>query len=406
MGLLDMIDDPQQMGLLSLGLRLMSTPGKFGAALGQAGMGALGDVQTVRAAAEQKKQRELQQLLLQAQIKETEAQGRQREAQALEGQRKLQEQQRILSLLQQATGPVAPINANAASGVVGQRPEGLQAVGQRKPVDFQGLLAAGVPVEMVKALAESANYGRPKVARTVDVEGPGGAKEVRQYDEYGQPVGSGLPGYVAPVEVGQGDRKTFVKPMQGVTLPVFQSPDSKASVGAQYALAGATRDAAKITASATETTGLRKEFADLPEVKKYKAAVPSYQAIVKASKINNPQADINLIYGLAKLYDPDSVVREGEYATIANSQAIPEWLKGQAQLLVGGGKITDETRRQVREQAAIRLKTYENEYKGAKRSYEGIAQSRGMNVGNVFPEVGKQLEDMTQDIGGGFILKR
>lgn len=59
-GLLDLVDDPNQLGLLSLGLRLMSTPGKFGAALGQAGMGALGDVQQARSALEARKLREQQ----------------------------------------------------------------------------------------------------------------------------------------------------------------------------------------------------------------------------------------------------------------------------------------------------------------------------------------------------------
>ena len=58
MNLLDLTDDPKTMGLLSLGLRLMSTPGKFGQAFGQAGMGALGDVQAVAQNLERKKQRE------------------------------------------------------------------------------------------------------------------------------------------------------------------------------------------------------------------------------------------------------------------------------------------------------------------------------------------------------------
>lgn len=66
MGLLDVMDDPRSMGLLSLGLRLMSTPGKFGTALGQAGMGAMGDYQAAVQTAEQRKFREQQMALQQA----------------------------------------------------------------------------------------------------------------------------------------------------------------------------------------------------------------------------------------------------------------------------------------------------------------------------------------------------
>ncbi len=182
------------------------------------------------------------------------------------------------------------------------------------------------------------------------------------------------------------------------SVPNTQSPDNRASVAASMAnasavreTANATRDAARITARAGDETKLRQEFADLPEVKKYKNAIPAYQAIVKAAETNNPQADINLIYGLAKLYDPDSVVREGEYDTIANSQSIPEWLKGQAQRLAGGGKLTADTKKQIKEQAAIRINAYKGEYDGARKSYEEIATGRGLETKNIFPAVGAQI---------------
>lgn len=165
---------------------------------------------------------------------------------------------------------------------------------------------------------------------------------------------------------------------------------SMANAAAQREIAQSNVQAARISSDAKSETDLRKEFADLPEVKKYKNAIPAYQAVVKAAKTNNPQADINLIYGLAKLYDPDSVVREGEYDTIANSQSIPEWLKGQAQRLAGGGRLTPATKAQIIEQADIRKNTYESEFDGAQQSYAEIAKRRNMNPENIFPRVGEQ----------------
>jgi hypothetical protein len=135
-------------------------------------------------------------------------------------------------------------------------------------------------------------------------------------------------------------------------------------------------------------TDLRKEFADLPEVKRYKNALPAYNAIVSAGSRNNPQADINLVYGVAKLYDPDSVVREGEYGTIANSQAIPEWLKGAAQRLVGGGRLTAGTKQQIMVEAKNRIDSYAGEHEGAKKVYGDIATKRGANPDNIFTPVG------------------
>jgi hypothetical protein len=145
-------------------------------------------------------------------------------------------------------------------------------------------------------------------------------------------------------------------------------------------------------------TDLRKEFADLPEVKRYKAAYPSYKAIEDAAKTNNPQANINLIYGLAKLYDPDSVVREGEYATIANSQAIPEWLKGLAQSVAGGGKLTAKTKAQIMQEAQGRILTYQGEYDKAKGTYAQIGAGRGASPQNLFTPAGGPVEPMAVDL--------
>ena len=67
-GLLGLSDDPQTLGLLSLGLRLMSNPSRrFGAALGQSGLGALSDIQQAQAAQDERKSRALRDKLLKSQ---------------------------------------------------------------------------------------------------------------------------------------------------------------------------------------------------------------------------------------------------------------------------------------------------------------------------------------------------
>jgi len=136
---------------------------------------------------------------------------------------------------------------------------------------------------------------------------------------------------------------------------------------------------------ATNSTALRKEFDDLPEVKNYKQALPAYTAIVDASKRNTPQADINLVYGIAKLYDPTSVVREGEYNTVANSPNIPERIKGYAQYLAGGGKLTPQVKAQIVQEATGRIGSYENEYVASRNNYSDIAQRSGADPSLLFP---------------------
>lgn len=129
----------------------------------------------------------------------------------------------------------------------------------------------------------------------------------------------------------------------------------------------------------TGTTSLRKEFQDLPEVKNYVQALPAFEAIKDAASRNTPMSDINLVYGVAKLYDPTSVVREGEYATVANAPAIPERIKGWASYLAGGGKLTDETKRQILEEANGRMATFQTALEGKRNQYKDIAERSGVD---------------------------
>lgn len=147
---------------------------------------------------------------------------------------------------------------------------------------------------------------------------------------------------------------------------------------------------------ATNSTALRKEFDDLPEVKNYKQALPAYSSIVDAANRNTPQADINLVYGIAKLYDPGSVVREGEYNTVANSPNIPDRIKGYAQYLAGGGKLTPEVKKQILQEATGRIGSYENEYVASRNNYADIAQRSGADSSLLFPSSFKPAAEKAQ----------
>lgn len=95
--------------------------------------------------------------------------------------------------------------------------------------DYQGMIKAGVPQELVKSIAESANYGRAKVARTMDVEGQDGSKLTRQFDEYGNAVGGDVNAYVAPQSINLGNQTIFAKPKAGQSFNMGMSPDAMAA---------------------------------------------------------------------------------------------------------------------------------------------------------------------------------
>ena len=203
---------------------------------------------------------------------------------------------------------------------------------------------------------------------------------------------------------GLGGAPVAINTTQMTTTPGedLRSLDSRENAAATREVASATRDAAKIQTGFANEQGLRKEFEGLPEVKNYKQAYPAFAAIKDATGRNTTQSDINIVYGLAKLYDPTSVVREGEYATVANSPNIPEKVKGYAQYLAGGGRLSPETKKQILAEAQGRIGTYEAEAKKAKTSYEGIAKKRGMEPSSVFAGMGDMVESGAAPAKGGF----
>lgn len=110
--------------------------------------------------------------------------------------------------------------------------------------DVQGAIDSGLfTPEQIKSYAEVPNYGRAKVARTVEVAGPGGVKQVQQYDEYGNPVGQGLNGWMKPEMIDLGDRKVFATPTAGQSYQVSMSPAEQAANARGWAGVNARQEA-------------------------------------------------------------------------------------------------------------------------------------------------------------------
>jgi hypothetical protein len=128
-GLLGTADDPRTMGLLSMGLRLMSTPGKFGSAFGQAGLGALGDMQQAQQMQEQRKRAGLQEQLVMLQL----AQAKQQQEQAAAAQARKTRDDEILA------GSFRPMPGPMPDGQAGVQPR----------FDIHGMLGRGLSMDSV-----------------------------------------------------------------------------------------------------------------------------------------------------------------------------------------------------------------------------------------------------------------
>lgn len=134
-----------------------------------------------------------------------------------------------------------------------------------------------------------------------------------------------------------------------------------------------------------DTDNLRKEWNALPEVKNYREVVP----IINAAKTapDTTAGDFALIYGVGKILDPTSVVREGEMNMVIKSGSPAERVKSYLTYLHGNGRITPQMRNELNQMLSGRVGEMKASYDAAKESYAGIVKRRGYAPEDVFAGV-------------------
>lgn len=117
---------------------------------------------------------------------------------------------------------------------------------------------------------------------------------------------------------------------------------------------------------------LRKEYAGAGETKRYMEADPIYRSMVKNATTDTGAADLDLVYGIGKIMDPNSVVREGEMVMVNRASPFAEMLQGYINNISGQGKLTPETRARLLEMARTRM----GELRGAHDEIAGGVRTR------------------------------
>jgi hypothetical protein len=110
-------------------------------------------------------------------------------------------------------------------------------------------MALGGTAEDAQRLSGMKDWGKSKVARTVEGVDAQGNKVTYQMDEFGRPVGDATQAYIAPVQVDLGGRVQFVQPKAGVDLTKSMSPDARASNAVAWFNANTSRQSANNAAT-------------------------------------------------------------------------------------------------------------------------------------------------------------
>jgi hypothetical protein len=136
------------------------------------------------------------------------------------------------------------------------------------------------------------------------------------------------------------------------------------------------------TGVATRVDKMSSQFDNEAVVKQYASIVEQVDAVKNAGV--NPTDDIQRIYAFAKVMDPTSVVREGEYKTVEKyAQALIQHAgKSIKRVFDNAGFLTEEAR-------SFMLTTLEQRLKSSEKSYM-----------NVFNEYGRRINMITGNTDG------
>ena len=158
------------------------------------------------------------------------------------------------------------------------------------------------------------------------------------------------------------------------------------------ALTAANLRNAKLTpAQETAARGLADDFTR--DTKDYQIRLDSLLTMREIMKAPSAAGDIALVFAFMKLQDPNSAVRETEYANAQNAAGVPERIRNMYNKLIDGEFLTEGQRRDFMAQSQSIFRAARSKYDITRRSYEQRAKARNIDPSLVITDYDALLAD-------------
>lgn len=166
-------------------------------------------------------------------------------------------------------------------------------------------------------------------------------------------------------------------------LNIIEKPPEgfEAANGRLQPIAGGPQDQTTGGNQITNERNLRGEYQRATD--EYRTVKQAFKKVEASLAENTGIGDVGGIFGVMKIFDPGSTVREGEAATVQNSGGVPEQMRGLYNRVITGERLTPEQRRQISSVARAQFETYEQGYQDRTGEYIGMAEQYGLNPSNV-----------------------
>lgn len=130
---------------------------------------------------------------------------------------------------------------------------------------------------------------------------------------------------------------------------------------------------------------LRKEAGANPAIASFRTVAPLHRSMQDAVKVDGRAADLNLVYGLATILDPGSVVRESDAIMVQRTGGLSDQVQGWINGLNGGATLTPQQRAQIMQIADSRVGQYRAGADKAITQFKDIATRRGWDTRDIEP---------------------
>ena len=144
--------------------------------------------------------------------------------------------------------------------------------------------------------------------------------------------------------------------------------------------------------------GVRKEYVQASKI--FRGALDAYARIERAS--DTPSGDTGLIFGYMKMLDPESVVREGEQATVQNSAGIPERVRTMYNRMLTGERLSPRQRSEIKQEAGQLFAAQGAIQLGLEEEFKAIADRAGYDTADAVPDLLKGYRQQIADLSAQY----
>lgn len=128
-------------------------------------------------------------------------------------------------------------------------------------------------------------------------------------------------------------------------------------------------------------TALRQDY--LTNSKTFQGAKDGYERVIASAENPSAAGDLSLIFGYMKTLDPNSTVREGEFATAESARGLPSSLVAKYNKVVSGERLTADQRNDFVDRATKLYNQAEKSQNKIADQYTKIAKRNQINPEDV-----------------------